>query len=183
MWIFPPLFFRESLKIFPHGNFPHISLKMSMCHNRTYKRFQLGKKSKWCFNANSLVNWNIYRYGKFPSHFNLQFWEKFRGCFSMEISKWFLCSLQQMIHVDKTTCLSSSEFHRGYQESARVLDFWYIFSQSWIYGGFYPGFPPFLGIPSGCLPQISPSPSPCKYDWLMTLRSVKKFYQEESEVV
>ena len=59
--------------------------------------------------------------GKFHSHFNPQFWEKFRGCFSMEISKRFLCSLRQMIHVDKTTCLSSSKFHRGHQESARGL--------------------------------------------------------------
>ena len=108
--------------------------------------------------------------GKFPSDFNPQFWGKFRGCFCIEISKRFLCSLQQMIHVDKTTCLSSSEFHRGYQESARVLvHFLPIVDIRWI----LPWFSLFLGISSGCLPQISPSPSPCKYDWLMTLRSGK----------
>ena len=47
-----------------------------------------------------------------------------------------------MIHVEKTTCLSSSKFHRGILESA---GFWYIFSKSWIYGRFFPGFPFFLG--------------------------------------
>ena len=49
MWIFPPLFFRESPRIFPHANFPYISLKMSMCHNRTYKGSQLGKNIQVMF--------------------------------------------------------------------------------------------------------------------------------------
>ena len=43
MWIFPPLFPRESPGIFPHGNFPHISLKISKCHKRPYKGSQLWK--------------------------------------------------------------------------------------------------------------------------------------------
>ena len=49
--------------------------------------------------------------GKFPFHFNLEFLENFRGCFCVEISERFLYSLQQMIHIDKTTCFSSSKFY------------------------------------------------------------------------
>ena len=69
MWIFRPLFPRESLKIFPHGYFSHISLKMSKCHKRPYKGSQLQKISQWCLHVKSFVNLKAYRFGEISLSF------------------------------------------------------------------------------------------------------------------
>ena len=62
-----------------------------------------------------------------------------------------LYSLQHLIDVNKTTCLSSRKCHRGSLEST---GFWYIFSESWIYGGFFPGFPLFYGYQADASPKF-----------------------------
>ena len=103
-------------------------------------RAQLCKHTLVMFKCHSLVNLQVYRFGKFPSHLNAYFWEKLRGCFCAEISTQFLYSLQQIIHVDTTPCLSSSKFYRGKHNNARV---WYIFIKLWVKVNSSLGFPLF----------------------------------------
>ena len=84
MWIFPPLFLRESPGTFPH--FP----KILRCHKRPFQRVPVVKK----YPSNVLMSilWSIERFtgsGKFPFHFNREFWEELRGWFCREISKRF----------------------------------------------------------------------------------------------
>ena len=151
-----PLFSLENHREYFHSEISLIFLSKCPSVMGHTKGPSWEKISQWCFDTNSLVNWNICRFGKSPSHhFNPQFWEKFRGCFCMEISKRFLCSLQQMIHVDKTTCLSSSEFHRGYQESARVLvHFLPIVDIQWILPWFSPVFGDIKWMPPPNFPLL-----------------------------
>ena len=67
MRIFPPLFPRESPSIFPHGNFPPISLQMSKCHKRTYKWSQLWKNIPVMFKCQFLGELEgLQVWGNFP---------------------------------------------------------------------------------------------------------------------
>ena len=79
MWIFPPLFPRESPRIFPHGNFPHVSLKMQSVIKGHTKGPSCKRISQWCFNVNSLVNWKVYGFRKISFSFQSGIFREMKG--------------------------------------------------------------------------------------------------------
>ena len=158
MWIFPPLFPRESPGISPHENFPHSSLKISKNHKRPHKGSQLWKIIPVMFYCQFFGNWNVYRFGEISLSFQPGILGEIDGMFLQGNFQTVLYSLQQMIHVDKSTCLSSSKFHRKQHDSVSdLIHFLLIVDIRWI----LPGFPCFWGYQVDASPKFSPFPYPC----------------------
>ena len=134
MWIFPPLTWRTTEDV-----------SAWKIHKVSWKDIQrVPVVKKYPSDVLMSIVWWLERFtcsGKFPSFLNPEFWDKFRVWFCMEISERFFYSLERMTHVDNTTCLSSSKFHRGKQGSARVLvHFLQIVDIQWILPWFSPNF-------------------------------------------
>ena len=126
MWIFPPIFPRESPGIFPYGSFPHISLKISKCHKRSLQRVPVVKKHP--SDVLMSILWWIERFngsGKFLSHFNPEFWGKLRGCFCGEISKRFSTAYNKWSMLIKPPVCHPANF---IGDNMKVWGIWYIFS-------------------------------------------------------
>ena len=99
------------------------------------------KRSQRCVNVNPLVNWKVYKFGEISLSFQPRISGEILGKVLRRNFQQFLYSLQQMIHVDKT-----SKFHRVLVHFLPIMDI------QWILCWFFP----FLGLSRGCLPHISP---------------------------
>ena len=100
-------------------------------------RAQLCKHTLVMFKCHSLVNLQVW---ETSLSFQCRFLGEIEGMFLRENFPQFLYSLQQIIHVDTTPCLSSSKFYRGKHNNARV---WYIFIKLWVKVNSSLGFPLF----------------------------------------
>ena len=149
MWIFPPLFPRESPRIFPHGNFPHISFKMSKRHYKDIQRVPVVKK----YPSNVLMS--------------ILWWTEISFSFPPGISREFkgvilygnfqTVSLQLLtndIMLIKAPVCHPANFICDIREDP---GFWYVFSQLWKYNGFLR----FRGCQVDASPKFHPFLSPC----------------------